>query len=165
MPRHIHRLDARPTFSYSGQHYSVTPTDFHPPPPPAQQPHPPVWVVGPLVIGRDTQPSLDRAARWDGLLPQVIDEEHRTKADSLDRLRAILVEVSTRRAGLGLSGTNYDVVIEADSAGEFVQLNPPDPPAWEGAGATWWVESWWSIEPGAQGLAEVRRRMEAGPRG
>ena len=36
---------------------------------------------------------------------------------------------------------------------------------WADAGATWWVESWWSVEPGPGGLAEVRRRVEAGPPG
>jgi len=35
--------------------------------------------------------------------------------------------------------------------------------AWEEAGATWWIESWWSIDPGSEGLAEVRRRVQAGP--
>jgi hypothetical protein len=28
---------------------------------------------------------------------------------------------------------------------------------------TWWIESWWRVQPGAAGLAEVRRRVELGP--
>ena len=31
------------------------------------------------------------------------------------------------------------------------------------AGATWWIESWWDLPDGPDGLAEVRRRVEAGP--
>jgi hypothetical protein len=71
--------------------------------------------------------------------------------------------VLSLREAQGLAGHPYDVVIEADSSGEFVQLDPPDPGAWEAAGASWWVESWWSIERGSAGLAEVRRRVQAGP--
>ena len=33
-------------FAYSGKHYSAEPTDFFPPDPPVQRPHPPVWMVG-----------------------------------------------------------------------------------------------------------------------
>jgi hypothetical protein len=47
--------------------------------------------------------------------------------------------------------------------GEFMQLEPPEPGPWAAAGATWWIESWWTVEPGPAGLAEVRRRIEAGP--
>ena len=42
-------------------------------------------------------------------------------------------------------------------------LDPPDPGPWAAAGATWWIESWWTVEPGPEGPAEVRRRIEAGP--
>ncbi|NUR82116.1 MAG: LLM class flavin-dependent oxidoreductase, partial [Dermatophilaceae bacterium] len=46
---------------------------------------------------------------------------------------------------------------------DFTRLEPAEPAAWEQAGATWWVESWWDVPQGAEGLAEVRRRVEAGP--
>jgi len=54
------------------------------------------------------------------------------------------------------------VVIEADSSRDFLDL-PGTPGDWAAAGATWWIESWWSIPRGADGLAEVRRRVAAGP--
>ena len=60
-------------FSFEGTHYTARPTDFMLPPPPVQQPRPPVWVVGAYVPGQGRQPSLARAARWDGLLPYVVD--------------------------------------------------------------------------------------------
>ena len=64
---------------------------------------------------------------------------------------------------LGLPWEGYDVVIEADSWGSFTSLEPAEPAAWEEAGATWWVESWWDVPQGPEGLAEVRRRVDAGP--
>ena len=56
-------------YSYDGTYYHVRPTDHMVPEPPVQRPRPPVWVVGAKGAGRDRQPSLERAARWDGLLP------------------------------------------------------------------------------------------------
>jgi hypothetical protein len=120
-------------------------------------------VVGAWVPGRDRQPSLDRAARWEGLLPGVIEADGQRAVRGLDELAEITGLVRQRREALGRGGAPYDVVLEADSTGEFVQLDPPDPASWEAAGATWWVESWWSLPRGPEGLAEVRRRVQAGP--
>jgi len=150
-------------FSFDGTYYSARPTDFLPPDPPVQRPHPPVWVAGAYVTGRDRQPSLDRAARWDGLLPQVIEAEDRRHVRDPGELADLLGEVRRRRDALGLGDAPYDAVIEADSSGEFIQLSPADPAAWAAAGATWWIESWWSVPRGPEGLAEVRRRVQAGP--
>jgi alkanesulfonate monooxygenase SsuD/methylene tetrahydromethanopterin reductase-like flavin-dependent oxidoreductase (luciferase family) len=151
-------------FSYDGRHYSARPTDHLVPGPPVQRPRPPVWVVGARVAGREAQPSLARAARWDGLLPAVFDTAAGGFTDPTpEQLAALVAEVRALRTAAGLGAAPYDVVIEADSSREFIQLDPPDPAAWAAAGATWWAESWWSIEPGPAGLAEVRRRIEAGP--
>jgi alkanesulfonate monooxygenase SsuD/methylene tetrahydromethanopterin reductase-like flavin-dependent oxidoreductase (luciferase family) len=146
-------------FSYDGKHYTVRPTHHLVPDPPAQRPRPPVWVVGARVAGRVAQPSLARAARWDGLLPSVAKDE----GASPDEFASVVAEVLGLRAAAGLADAPYDVVIEGDSTREFVQLDPPEPAAWAAAGATWWIESWWTVERGPAGLAEVRRRIEAGP--
>lgn len=137
-------------FSYEGTYYSAKPTGFNLPDPPVQRPHPPVWVVGAYASDRQRQPSLDRAARWEGLLPQVVDV-HETDDGSHERGSRHVSEWE-----------GYDVVVEADSSREFVDL-PGAPSDWAAAGATWWIESWWSIARGAEGLAEVRRRVTAGP--
>lgn len=150
-------------FAYQGNHFRAAPTDHLVPPPPAQRPRPPVWVVGTRVVGRDAQPSLQRAARWDGLLPAIMEDGTHRHISKPEELASLTAEVLNLRAAAGLAAEPFDVVLEGDSTGEFVRLDPQDPAAWEAAGATWWVESWWSIEPGSEGLAEVKRRIEAGP--
>ena len=60
-------------FSYDGRHYTARPTDFFLPDPPVQRPHPPVWVVGVHFRDRERQRSLERPARWNGLLPQIAE--------------------------------------------------------------------------------------------
>jgi alkanesulfonate monooxygenase SsuD/methylene tetrahydromethanopterin reductase-like flavin-dependent oxidoreductase (luciferase family) len=152
-------------FAYDGKYYSVKPTDHLVPDPPAQRPRPPVWVVGAKIDGRAAQPSLARAARWDGLLPAFFGGagERPQHPAGPDELASLVAEALKLRAAAGLAGAPYDVVLEADSTGEFMQLDPPEPGPWAAAGATWWIESWWTVQPGPEGLAEVRRRIEAGP--
>lgn len=150
-------------FSYDGDYYSVAENAFHLPEPTVQRPYPPVWLVGAYVLGRDRQPSLDRAARWQGLIPQVIRPEGRDKGDDLDEFATVVGLVAERRRASGLSMDDYDVVLEADSFGDFIDRQPADPAAWADAGATWWVESWWSLTDDDTGHAELRRRVSAGP--
>jgi alkanesulfonate monooxygenase SsuD/methylene tetrahydromethanopterin reductase-like flavin-dependent oxidoreductase (luciferase family) len=154
-------------FTFEGRHYPVRAMGEGAPPgppAPAQRPHPPIWVVGAWRRGRTRQPSLERAARWDGVLVSVVGDEPlepgtaydlRTYGEVVDRVRGM-------REDAGMPWDGYDVVVEADSTGEFVRLEGT-PDDWAGVGATWGVESWWSVEPGPEGLAEVRRRIEAGP--
>jgi alkanesulfonate monooxygenase SsuD/methylene tetrahydromethanopterin reductase-like flavin-dependent oxidoreductase (luciferase family) len=151
-------------FTYEGKHYSATPPTELIPDPPVQRPRPPVWVVGAKAVGRERQPSLERAARWDGLLPALTDTGEGNDPAGPDEFASLVTEVRELRAKQGLADEPYDVIIEGDSSGEFVQLNPPDPRAWEDAGATWWIESWWS-RAGKEHLPEIRRRVEAGPPG
>ncbi len=152
-------------FAFSGRHYSARPTDFMLPDPPVQRPHPPVWVVGAQVAGRDRQASLERAARWDGLLPQFIDPDRSAKATQPEALAALVGRVRAMREGAGLPWEGYDVVLEADSTGEWTTMASLDPQAWAEAGVTWWVESWWNLPRGPDGLAQLRRRVQAGPLG
>jgi hypothetical protein len=154
-------------FTFEGRHHTVLAIGEGAPPgppPPVQRPHPPVWVVGAWLPGRPRQPSLERAARWQGLLPVVAAGDDRPEGPhyDLDSFAGVVGRVRELRAAQGLPWEGYDVVVEGDNTGEFVRLEGT-PADWREAGATWWVESWWSVEPGAAGMAEVRRRVEAGP--
>ena len=148
-------------FSFDGKHYTARPTDFFLPEPPTQRPHPPVWVVGVHFLDKQRQRSLERPARWNGLLPQIAEGGERLERTP-ERLAATVEIVRRLRAEAGLSMDAYDVVVEGDTVGGWVEQVAPLP-EWEAAGATWWVESWWNVERGPDGLAEVRRRIAAGP--
>jgi hypothetical protein len=154
-------------FTFDGVHYPVGPEGEGAPPlppPPVQRPHPPVWVVGAYLPGRSSQPSLERASRWQGVLPTVAvpDAQPGSPHLTLDSVAEALAVLRGLREGAGLQWEGYDVVIEGDSTGEFVK-SAGTPAQWATIGATWWVESWWSVEPGPAGLAEIRRRVAAGP--
>ncbi len=158
-------LAGDPAFAYAGQHYAVAPSDFMRPPPTPQRPHPPVWVVAARTPDGDGGPrrqrSLERAARWQGIIPAIHRPDGGPKR--LEDFADVVTRVRSIREGLGLPWEGYDVVVEADSYGEFTALSPDDRSAWADAGATWWVESWWDVPTGADGLQEVRRRVAAGP--
>jgi hypothetical protein len=155
-------------FAFDGKHYQAKPNGFMLPPPPVQRPHPPVWVVGAKVVGRQKQPSLARAARWQGLLSVWVDPDSPNAGSggvtSPARLKSIVDDVRGLREDAGLPWEGYDVVCEADSYGEFVTTEGT-PDDWAEVGANWWVESWWGLEGGDAGQAELRRRIEAGPPG
>ena len=148
-------------FEFEGKHYTARPTDFFLPDPPVQQPHPPVWVVGVYFAGRDRQRSLERPARWNGLLPQIAEGGERANLTP-DGLAEVVEVVRQLRADAGLSMDGFDVVVEGDTVGGWVE-RPGTFAEWEAAGATWWIESWWNVERGPEGLAELRRRIGVGP--
>ncbi len=150
-------------FEFTGEHWSARPVEEIVPPPPVQRPHPPVWCVGALVPGRSRQRSLERAARWQGVLPALAAGQDGHSGLTVPALREVVDRVAALRAGSGLSMEGYDVVVEGDSHGGFGAARPPVE-LWAEAGATWWVESWWDLPDSSDGRAELRRRLELGPR-
>lgn len=159
-------LMAGQPFSYQGRHYSAQPVTELVPPPPVQRPHPPVWCVGALVPGRDRQPSLERAARWDGVFPAVAGGTLEDPGSHLtpDSLRDLVGRIAALRSTQGRGMDDYDVVVEGDSHGDFGRVRPPIE-SWADAGATWWVESWWDLPDSPEGRVELTRRIRLGPPG
>jgi hypothetical protein len=78
-------------------------------------------------------------------------------------MASIVADVRALREDAGLPWDGYDVILEADSTGEFVKTESMSPDEWAAAGATWWTESWWSVEAGPDGWAEIHRRVDLGP--
>ena len=95
---------------------------------------------------------------WDGLLSTKVGygvETPFTPTDLVD----VLTAVRPLREAAGLPWDGYDVVAEGvsrpGSAGDAHVRE------WVDAGATWWVESDWSME--GDPVARHRKRIEAGP--
>lgn len=139
-------------FNYSGKHYTITENEFPPPPPPVQKPRIPIWVVG--AWGR--RRSMARALRYDGLIPNVIDDNG-TRAPTLEELRAIADSVGDR------ASRGFDIIMEGSTPAEDSEAAASITSRWAEAGATWWIEGMWE----AMGERDWKRRaigrIEAGP--
>ena len=133
--------DGQP-FEYDGAHFHVKPTDFPTIGNTVQQPRVPIWCVG--AIGR--RQSMERALRWDGLIPQVVGDG--------DVRQATLDEVATVRAHVG--DRPYDIVIEGVGSEH-------SPAAWHDAGATWWIESMWDAMREDSAATAALDRLREGP--
>lgn len=155
-------LMAGQPFAYAGRHFQVSPVTEIDPLPPLTTPHPPVWLVGALVPGREHQPSLERAARWEGIFPAVVGAQGHSGL-TVESLEEIVDTVRAHRTATGRAWEGYEVCVEGDSYGGFGDIHGPAQP-WVDAGATMWVESWWDLPDTPDGVAEVFARVEAGPR-
>jgi alkanesulfonate monooxygenase SsuD/methylene tetrahydromethanopterin reductase-like flavin-dependent oxidoreductase (luciferase family) len=101
---------------------------------------------GPIWIGGNSVPAVNRAARWDGWIPNTVDPSGKTMepaelAAKADRL--------PRRAGFDVAATGYT----ADPQSER-------PRTYADAGATWWLEN---FHDRRGGLDDTLARIAAGP--
>ena len=149
-------------FAFAGERYTVSPTDFFPPDPPVQRPRPPVWVVGAARADGAVNPSLERAARWDGLIPNVVDADGARGPTGPAELAPLVDAVRSLRADANLADAAYDVVVEGVTAGGDA-AGAATVRAFAQVGATWWIESDWSAAPDASGVERIRARIDAGP--
>jgi alkanesulfonate monooxygenase SsuD/methylene tetrahydromethanopterin reductase-like flavin-dependent oxidoreductase (luciferase family) len=128
-------------FGFEGRHYRFEPMRFVPAP---VQPRIPIWVVGAWPAER----SMARAARYDGLLPNVLGGGM-YDPELIGRMRDWIAQ---RRESMD----GFEIVLEGP-------LDPGDEDdvmrAFAAAGATWWIHSDWE----ASDPSVLRRRIEAGP--
>jgi alkanesulfonate monooxygenase SsuD/methylene tetrahydromethanopterin reductase-like flavin-dependent oxidoreductase (luciferase family) len=142
-------------FSYHGVHYQIKETSFFPPPPPVQQPRIPIWVVGAWPYPR----SMQRALRYDGILPAVRGETGQIGQAMPDDIRAIKTFVRANRA----ETTPFDIVVEGTTPGDDPEQAAGIVSEWANAGATWWLEAMWTALEGPQGMDAVPARVRQGP--
>jgi hypothetical protein len=135
--------DGQP-YEFEGTHYRVSPTTFPTIGQPTQRPRVPIWCVG--ALGRAK--SMQRALRWDGLLPQVI-------ADGTARIPTLEEIAGLREL---IDDPHYDIVIEGEGSEH-------SPAAWADAGATWWIESMWGAVSEASAVAAAHDRLREGAPG
>jgi alkanesulfonate monooxygenase SsuD/methylene tetrahydromethanopterin reductase-like flavin-dependent oxidoreductase (luciferase family) len=143
-------------FSYEGRHYRAQPATTMLPPPAAQRPRIPVWVVGLWPAPR----SMGRAARWDGWLPYFRTAGEGLNRPGRDQLAEGVAWLREERARLGRSMDGFDVVMEGNTK--------PGPDgvaevsAWADVGATWWLEANWTLDE-QEAVEASRARLRAGP--
>jgi alkanesulfonate monooxygenase SsuD/methylene tetrahydromethanopterin reductase-like flavin-dependent oxidoreductase (luciferase family) len=132
---------------FHGAHITAADVAFHPTP--IQRPRPPIW------IGCDWphRRPLRRAARWDGVVPMILDPRDGSWNPTPEAVAEIVRVVAEHRTGTD----PFDVVITGrtqpvDAAARIEPL--------AAAGATWWLEGF-RPQPGEH--AAALRRIEAGP--
>jgi alkanesulfonate monooxygenase SsuD/methylene tetrahydromethanopterin reductase-like flavin-dependent oxidoreductase (luciferase family) len=140
-------------FKFQGKHYRIKPTKFQVPPPPVQQPRIPIWVVG----AWPSRKSMDRALRYDGLLPNVLGEDGKVRMASPtpEDVRDMRAYIQENRA----ETTSFDIVVEGQTPGEDPERAIETVRPYAEAGATWWIEAMWE----AGSLDEVLERIRQGP--
>lgn len=142
-------------FNYSGKHYHVKETSFFPPPPPVQQPRIPIWVVGAWPHAK----SMQRALRYDGLLPYVMGEEGKGRKTTPDDIRAIQAFIEQNRS----EATPFDIIMEGETPGGDPQAAAAIVQPWADVGVTWWIETMWSTPDALTNLLSVQARINQGP--
>ncbi len=136
-------------FSFQGQHYHVEEMTFMPPP--LQQPRIPIWVVGAWPRAR----SMDRALRYDGILPSKVEPDGSAGQVTPADIRAMRAYIAEHRP----AGTPFDIVWEGETPGDDPAAAAGIVAPWVEAGITWWTETRWS----ADSMDEVSTRIRQGP--
>lgn len=142
-------------FNYAGKHYHIKETKFYPPPPPIQQPRIPIWVVG----AWPKEKSMQRALRYDGLLPNVMNEQGQHQPATPEAISEIATYAKTQRA----DATPFDIVVEGQTPGDDGDAARSIVRQWIAAGATWWIEALWGAPDQPVDLDGILRRIKQGP--
>lgn len=142
-------------FTYEGKHYHIQECNFLPPPPPIQQPRIPIWVVG----AWPKEKSMQRALKYDGLLPNLFDEKGKHRPATPADIQQIREYVAANRT----ETTPFDIIVEGTTPGDEPAKGAEIVRGWEQAGGTWWIEAAWSTIENTNGMDAVRRRLEQGP--
>jgi probable F420-dependent oxidoreductase len=141
----ITRLWAEEAVEHSGKHYRVEGGYLQPKP--VQQPRIPVW------IGGGSRAAFRRAARWDGWIIGVIDENSQITLPP-EKLSGKIAQILDQREG----DAPFDVAIDGVSEpGETALARE-----YSEAGATWWFESIFGLRGS---LEQMLERIKAGPPG
>jgi hypothetical protein len=137
-------------FSYEGEHYHVRGMTLLPPP--VQSPRIPTWVVGAWPRTK----SMQRVLRYDGLLPNKLDQDGRLAEIAPADIQAMKTYIDEHRT----SDIPFDIVWEGRTPGEDREKGAAIVRKWQEAGVTWWLEAMWESDVT---MDDVRERIEQGP--
>ena len=135
-------------FSHCGEHYRVDKMTMLPTP--VQSPRVPLWVVGVW----PKEKSMQRAMRWDGIIPQKYKPSPSEMLFTPQEIRALKKHVDENRTEKGA----FDIVAGGSTPGEKPKKAADIVRPFIEAGATWWIESVWSMDPN-----KGRKRLNQGP--
>jgi alkanesulfonate monooxygenase SsuD/methylene tetrahydromethanopterin reductase-like flavin-dependent oxidoreductase (luciferase family) len=142
----ISGLQSGEVFNYTGQHYQISEAMFRPTA--LQLPRIPVWVAAHWPFKRP----LQRAARWDGVLPRQWNAGPITP----DVIREIADYIAQHRS----ANTPFDICKYGLTEGKHLARERALVQEYSNAGATWWIEEIFSSRGT---LKQIQRRIAAGP--
>jgi alkanesulfonate monooxygenase SsuD/methylene tetrahydromethanopterin reductase-like flavin-dependent oxidoreductase (luciferase family) len=140
--------------NFTGKHYQIHETSFLPPPPPLQKPRIPIWVVG----AWPSQKSMQRAMRFDGILPAIMDEKTKSVRMSPaepEEIKQIKLWIDSNQK----INAPFDIVVEGTTPGNDPEKARETILSYLNAGATWWIETLWETDD----LDLVTKRIRNGP--
>jgi probable F420-dependent oxidoreductase len=129
--------------TYMGKFYSVNNVTLAPLP--VQRPHVPIW------IGGDSPPALRRAARWDGWVIGV-DDENGNITKTPAEIASLASVIHAQRSD---PTTPFEIALMGQAYGKDRSMTK----AYESAGATWWLEI---VAPLLGSHEEMLKRVDAG---
>jgi hypothetical protein len=142
-------------FGHAGKHYQVEITEktFQPPPAPVQKPRIPIWVVG----GWPSKKSMQRALRYDGLLPAILGEDGKVRLDTIIPSEILEMKqfIDTNRD----QKNPFDIILEGQTPGDDPQKAGAIVSSYRDVGVTWWIEALWEI----QEIEDLLTRIKQGP--
>jgi len=124
-------------FEFRGEHISTGPFRFPEPPVNGRIP---LWPVGVWDAERPPVKNLQRALRWDGVVPQLRGTADEPAADSIASLTAWIAK--HRDDVERVSDGPFDVVAQGKLSSDPAEA-ADQARAMADAGATWWIDSWW----------------------
>jgi alkanesulfonate monooxygenase SsuD/methylene tetrahydromethanopterin reductase-like flavin-dependent oxidoreductase (luciferase family) len=142
-------------FNYHGKHYQIKEINHSPPPPPVQQPRIPIWVVGAWPHLK----SMQRALRYDGLLPAVSITQGESRPARPEEIRDMKTFIETHHT----EHTPFDIIVDGETPGDDREQARSIIHPWAEAGVTWWIETRWNEPRNSDGQAVARRRIRQGP--
>ena len=159
----IEKLHAGEVVEMDGEHYQLTSARLLPSP--LQTPRIPVWVAAMLPFKAGQR----RAARWDGIVPQVMPMELEESQDATGQDMRVIMEPSPEQIEEVIDFTSdlretedpFDVVVTGVTWGLDREATSEKLQAFRDAGTTWWLE--WADCGVPNTYEQVREQIRLGP--